>query len=143
MKTPVVPCRIGAVMVTLAVPDGSVSRLVYVVPGSPGSQVADDGRGTWIRPASKWAPGWLEKVICTAATPADPEVRISAVPRPTVVRGTCCEVVTKLKSQFRRSELIGIGAAAVAIPAPSPKAEVKPEVVMTAIAVADFPTRLN
>src|ERR1700712_5262942 len=105
-KTPVAPCRIGAVMVTFAVPDGSVSKVANVVPGSPGPQVADDGRGTWIRPTSKCAPGWLEKVMCTSAVTVDPELRMLAVPRPTVVRGTCCWVATKLKSQFRRSGFI-------------------------------------
>ena len=70
-----------------------------------------------------------------------------AVPRPTVVRGICCWVPTRLKSQFRRSKLIGIGERAAAVPAPSVKAEVKAALSaatdMTVIAVADIPKRLT
>jgi hypothetical protein len=85
--------------------------------------------------------------MCTSATTDDPELLMLAVPRPTVVRGICCWVATRLKSQFRRSKLIGIGERAAAVPAPSVKAEVKAEVtaeaVKTVIAVADIPKRLS
>ena len=62
--------------------------------GTSGPQVAEDGRGTWIRPMSKCAPGWLEIYMCTSAVTVEPELWISAVPCPIVTRGSCCEVAT-------------------------------------------------
>ena len=81
--------------------------------------------------------------MCTSAVTDDPELRMLAVPRPTVVRGICCWVETKLKSQFRRSGFIGTGAPAAAVPAPIVTAEVSAEADTTVTAVADIPKRLS
>src|ERR1700758_2977535 len=89
--------------VTVPLPAPSVSIPVKAVPGSPGPQVADDGRGSSIRPTSKWAPGLGASTRCTSAIAFDPDVDIRAEPVPRSGRDSGAAVVTRLKSQSRGS----------------------------------------
>src|ERR1700758_3917433 len=140
-QTPVVPGRSPPRTVTVALPPPSVSIPVKSVPGSPGPQVADDGRGSWIRPTSKWVPGLAPSNRCTSAIALDPAMCITVEPEPSTGRYSEGALVTRLKSQRRRSLFKGtlVPPSAAAVPIPN----VVTGEIATVIAAAHVPNRVS